>query len=328
MVNVNDNYYNTAQYKTGQGLQNETMQSLASKYGFDFSQNYANQQANAEAQAQKNIYTDQQRQNNSTDQYNLQKIQDDYNTAGHSLDKNYFQQYLTTGQDTANRGLTNSGIGADQYTRLAMNKQSELAGLWKTRNEGTQQEQMRYADTNSKINDSLALVEQQRAANAQKYYQQGLQTGFGFLNQDRSYGLQLANSAWTQYQDQFNNSLDQQKFDFQKQQAAQAAADAAAARANAVRIASLRASASKKSSPAPSVQGSGVSTLQSSLAAYNAAKGSKLTPIQQYYYNPAVAAVMSSPSPLVHQYFNANNIVKPADNPNLSPWQKMKLLGV
>lgn len=215
--NINNDYYNTTQYKNAQAYQNQNINDLGKKYGFDFSKDYANRQAETIASGQRNAQQAAQRENQSANQLNMQRILDDYNGAASSLDKGYFQQFLGQGQNQVNRGI-NGGLAADQNLRLAMNKQGELADVWRTRNQSSQEESMRFSNTDQKIMEALAQIEKEKAMNGEKLYQDGLYKGYDILGQDRNYGLQLDNSVWGRYQDLFGNDMSQQQFQLQKDQ--------------------------------------------------------------------------------------------------------------
>jgi hypothetical protein len=210
VADVKTNYYNTAQYKNAQAMQNETIPGLAQKYGFDFSQGYANNQAETAAQAQRLAQQAAQRDNQSMHDLTSHQILNDYNNGARSLDQSYFMNYMNQAQNQSNRGL-NGGLVADQNLRLGMNKQNDVGKLWQDRNQATMQENSRYGNTSKTINDALAQIEKEKSANAQKMYQDLLSQAYGVLSSDRSYGLQLDNSAWGKYQDMFSNDMAQKQ---------------------------------------------------------------------------------------------------------------------
>jgi hypothetical protein len=299
MADINTNYYNTTQYKNAQALQNATIDDVAKKYGFDFSRDYAKTQTEAMAQAQRNAQENAKRQNDSANKLNSQRITDDYRGAASSLDKGYFQQFLGQGQSQVNRGLT-GGMVADQNLRLAMNKQGELADVWRTRNQASQEESMRYTNQSQAIADALALIEQERIAAEEKMFQDGRLKGYDILSNDRSYGLQLDNTAWGRYQDIFN-------MDMQKQQAA------------------LRARPSGPGGGQP-----GVGLPKQPANPYGNALPSNKTALQKYLSTPAILAVdkLKSTKPannIVNKLFSSP--VLPAKNPNVSAWSNMYMFG-
>jgi hypothetical protein len=324
-------YKNSSAYKNAQWLQHATIQDIAKKYGFDFSQAYANKQAETAAQAQRNQYNAEQRTNNSSYANTMKGIQDAYDSSASGLDTNYFKQFGANQQDQANRGL-NAGIAANQDLQLGMSKQKDLADLWKQTNTNRQQESMRYANENQTISEALAQVEKQKALDAQNNYQNLLKQGYDILNGDRTQANSWAATNWDQTQAGINNMMDLTKMNVndiynQQDQANQAANRAAAAR-NA-RIAAGGGSSSGVKVP---------SSAQPYVTSYNKAKTptgqSYNTPVDQYAQSmmkqPGFKAVQQSPSPLVHKYFPSPvyDPTAPANNPNLSAWDKMKLLGL
>jgi hypothetical protein len=278
------------------------MDQVAKRYGFDFSQAYADQQANTIASGQINAQNAAKRENESAHTLNLQRILDDYRSSAKGLDKGYFQQFLGQGQSQVNRGL-HGGLAAAQNLQLAMNKQGELADLFRVRNSSNQEEGMRYSNTNQTIADALAQIEKERGMNSKQFYQDGLARGYDVLSSDRNYGLQLDNSSWSKYMDGLN-------FD---QRLKEAAAAQAAARAR---------SSSGGTHRSTSSGGSAKTPLSSSAKSYSTAKASQSQSNLQQYYKP--------PVPYNQQYlYKEYGLTKPsvANNSNLSAWDKMKLIG-
>jgi hypothetical protein len=163
------------------------------------------------------------------------RILNDYNNGAKALDQGYFQNYMNQSQNQVNRGL-NGGMVADQNLRLAMNKQSEVGKLWQDRNLASMQEDSRYGNTTKTINDALAQIEKEKAANAQKLYQDLLQQAYGVISSDRSYGLQLDQNQWGKYQDLFNNDMAQKNYNLARSSAARQAAANSQAQLNAEAI--------------------------------------------------------------------------------------------
>jgi hypothetical protein len=151
------------------------------------------------------------------------RILNDYNSGAKSLDQGYFQNYMNQAQNQVNRGL-NGGMVADQNLRLAMNKQNDVGKLWQDRNLASMQEDARYGNTTKTINDALAQIEKEKAANAQKLYQDLMQQAYGVISSDRSYGLQLDQNQWGKYQDLFNNDMATKNYNLAKSSAARQAA--------------------------------------------------------------------------------------------------------
>jgi hypothetical protein len=308
-------YQNSAAAKAAQAYQGGTIQSVAGKYGLNISHAYADNQANVAAQAQINAQNAAKRENVSSNKLNMQQIIDGYRSGASSLDKGYFQQFLNQGQSQVNRGLT-GGMVADQNTRLAMNKQGELAGLWRTRNQATATEGQRYANTAQTIAEALTQIQKEKAANAEKMYQDNLYKGYDVLSSDRNYGLQLDNSGWSKYM--AGAQFDQQLKAYADAQKAAAAAASAA-----------RASASRRSSGGGSSKSGGSSTpkktslYQPLIHHTPTLRKARLKPIlRNTIRTPAVKAGQKTGSP----YFSAP--VSVANNPNLSAWEKMHMLGL
>lgn len=327
---MRSDYKHSKAYTNASWLQSATINDIAKKYGFDFSQAFANKQAETAAQGQRNQYNAQQRSNDSTHAVTMKQIQDAYDSSAGALDTNYFKQFVGAQQSMANRGL-NSGIAAAQNLQLGMNKQKEVADLWKQKNTNSVNEDLRFANQNQTISDALAQVEKEKSVNSQKLYQDLLAQGYNILSGDRNSAANWANTQWGMTQDSIGNMMDLTKMNVndiydQEDRAAQAA-----------QLAATRAAARGGSGRGRSGGGSGGSnysapkSVQPYLNSYNQAKGpqgpgSPNTTLDKYYQNPVIRAVQNSPSKLVHQVFS--NPLPPAQNPNLSAWDQMKLLGL
>lgn len=336
-------YKNGKAYKNANTLQNSTIDDIAKKYGFDFSQKYANNQAETMAAGQRNIYNSQSRENESMNKMNLDRISNNYDSAAGDLDKGYFQQFLGTQQNQANRGL-NAGIAANQNLQLAMNKQGEVADLWKQRNLNTQEESMRYSNTDQTIAEALAQVEKEKGMNSQKIYQDLRRQGYDILSSDRNSATSWANSEWDRTQSDINNMMDFTNMDvdnwnrsadrnisstldlskmsvadiYNEQERADRAAD---------RAASLRAARMSRPSSPGSPGGSYQRTVLSPAAAKQQAviKKQKQTPVQKYVNTIApVERWRQTLSPTVGRAV-ANNSHSIANTPNLTAWDKMRM---
>lgn len=194
-VTNRQNQYNNSDAKTNYDrMQNATIDDIAKKYGFDFSREYANRQAEAEAQAKRNAYNNSLRLNETQNQETMQQIENNVRESNTALDHNYFQQMLAQQQSQANSGL-NGGIAADQNLRLAMNKQAQLADVYKDANLGRMQESNRFNNESTRLSEALALVEQQKTAQAQELYQELLMRGYDILGQDRNWARQVDRDA-------------------------------------------------------------------------------------------------------------------------------------
>lgn len=316
-------YKNGKEYKAASKLQNSTIDDIAKKYGFDFSKDYANRQAEVAAQAQRNVYNSQGRTNDATHKTTLQRLSDNYDSAAGDLDKGYFQQFLGQRQGQADRGL-NAGIAANQNLQLAMNKQSEVADLWKQRNTNTQEEDLRYANQSQTISEALAQVEKEKYANAENLYQGLLSKGYDILSSDRASANQWADSAWnrTTFDINNDNTFSKMRVDdiYNEQRRADelAAEQRAAARARASR--GPGGSRSPGGSPGGSYQ---KTVLTPSYNKYNdTVAKQKQTPLQKYYSQPSIVAGQRTGSPYLR------NPLPPAQNPNLTAWDKKRMLGL
>lgn len=129
-----------------------------------------------------------------------------------------------------------------------------------------------------------------------------------------AYG-QSQQDIYQRYQDYRNYQMQQEQWalekkmkelEYQKMLAAMNAAKSAASRRTTTKKAATT-TATKAATP--------------SAQAYEAAKA-PIAPIDQYYSNPAIIAGQRTGSPYL------KNPVPPAQNPNLSAWDKMKMLGM
>jgi hypothetical protein len=312
-------YQNSAAAKAAQAYQGGTIQSVANKYGLNITHAYADNQANVAAQAQINAQNAAKRENVSSNKLNMQQIIDGYRSGASSLDKGYFQQYLNQGQSQVNRGLT-GGMVADQNLRLGMNKQGEIANLWRTRNEATATEGQRYANTAQTIAEALTQIQKEKAANAEKMYQDNLYKGYDVLSSDRNYGLQLDNSGWSKYM--AGAQFDQQLRAYADAQKAAAAAASAA-----------RAAASRRSSGGGSGGGGSApksTPLTDPYKTYvDAKKAQAQTPIEKYV---SAQSAMSNAMSKVLSPTIRNTVEKysatPSKSKYLSAYDNMKLLGL
>lgn len=136
-------------------LQNATIKDLQAKYGFDYSREYANRQAELERQAKQAAIQQQMQQ--------LDAAQQDINR---KIDQDYFQRYMQLLQQQTNTGM-NAGIAADQNLRLDMNRQNQLA-QYMTQNQLQRDQLMQQ----------LAGLGVEAQAKAEQLYQDRLQKAF------------------------------------------------------------------------------------------------------------------------------------------------------
>jgi hypothetical protein len=323
---MQDGYKKSKEYLASEKLQNSTIADIAKKYGFDFSRSYAARQAETAAKAQRNVYNAQGRDNDAANKVSMARISNNYDSVADTLDSGYFQKFLGTQQSQADRGL-NAGIAASQNLQLSMSKQGELADLWKGRSTDEQEESLRYANTMKTISDALAQVEKEKAANTENLYQNLLTKGYDILNSDRTTANQRADSAWNRIQDVVGTTLDLSGKRIADIYNEQQRADAAAARAAAAR-------ASRYSSPGGNPGGyngtPAKTSLTPSVKSYNnVIKNQQQTPVDRFVgaQNTMENWRQRSLSPTVSRIVGANSH-SVASTPNLTAWDKYKMLGL
>lgn len=281
-----------------------TINDVAKKYGFDFSQGYANRQAAVEAQAERNTYNNSIRQNNSLNQNTMKTIDNGMRESSSALDHDYFQKYLAQQQAQAGAGL-NAGIAADQNTRMAFQKQSQFSNVLRDAQQARTEELSRYNLEAQRLAEALGLVDKSEKVNAQRYYQDLLAQGHGILSNDRSFGLQYDQFAWQKQMDEAQLALQRQ----------QLAAQQAAARA-------------RSSSSGGSSSGGASKSGSSLVSAYrNAQTQSNKSNIDRYYENQNNAL---KPKSVVYKNQTVSlpgNRITPANDPSLSAWSKMRMFG-
>jgi hypothetical protein len=206
---------------------------------------------------------------------------------------------------------------------------------------------MRFANQNQMISDSLAQVEKEKAMNSQNIYQNLLTKGYEILNSDRASATSWANNEWGMTQAQISNMMDltnmnvdnwnksadrniSSTLDLSKMSVAdiyneQQRADAAAARA-----AASRASRSYSRQGSPGYNGTPAKTvLTPAKTGYDTTVAKQQqTPVGRYVNTVApVERWRQTLSPTVGRAV-ANNSHSIANTPKLSPWDKMKALGL
>lgn len=191
---------NLDKYKTEMA----TIQDIANKYGFDYSREYAEQQAAILAQAQRDeIAAARERQ-----AYESQAAQEE-------LGHDFFKQYLEQRQGLADTGL-NAGIAAERDIRLEMNRQFALSDILAN-------EQL----SNQEMDRRLATITAEELAYADRLYNERLQQGFGnamdysrFLQSENQWQAnmamqqrnQQAEEAWREFQWNNMSASDRMKF--------------------------------------------------------------------------------------------------------------------
>jgi hypothetical protein len=255
-------YNNSAAKANSQKWQNATVDDLSKKYGFDFSRNYANQQAEVEAQAKRNAQQSASRENQSLNKQTMNQIQSGLREGVVGTEHNFFNTYLQQRQAQANRGM-NAGFQADQNLRLGMNQQKEMAGLYRDANLARSKESDRYNNASMTIQEAMAFIESEKLANANKMYQDGRVQGYGLLGNERDYYRQMGSDEWGRTQDNIRNyysseelQMAKDKFAWEKQM-------------EAARQAQARAAAAARSKSSGSGGGGGGSTAKATGAAAN-----------------------------------------------------------
>lgn len=198
-----DSYNNSTAKADAEKWANASVQDIASKYGFDYSREYAKRQAEAEAQAKRNANSEQTRQNDSMNKLNTQNIDNNLMTSVENLDRNYFQKALAQQQSQVNGGM-NGGIAADQDLRMAMARQADMAGGYRDANLAKATEQQRYTNQQQSLIDSLGLINQQALAREDSLYNDRLQQGYENLSNDRNFYQSRDN----EYYNRMNTTLD------------------------------------------------------------------------------------------------------------------------
>jgi murein DD-endopeptidase MepM/ murein hydrolase activator NlpD len=158
------------------GMLDKYYNELTSK-GFDFSKEYATKQAEAEAQALRDAIADGQRRNTTNRDENIQSIDNNLMNTADSLDRNYYLQGLNQMQNQVNSGM-NGGVSQEQDLRMAMARQSDMAGAYRDANLGKMQANNAYTNNDLKYADQLGTVNQQALASAESMFQNNLQRGF------------------------------------------------------------------------------------------------------------------------------------------------------
>lgn len=190
------NPINFDQYKT----QNATIKDLTKKYGIDYSREYAQRQAEAEAQAKRSGLIGQREQ-----------IKEGVRNAQDALSRDYFQKGLMSAQSQVNNGI-NAGLSNEANLRLSMNRQAEMGDIMGQAN---------LAD--NEVSRGLTDLEAAKQANIEKIYNERLAQAIETIQKDRSLDQAekqaLMNAALQQRgqnigMDQFNRQLDWDKYQF------------------------------------------------------------------------------------------------------------------
>lgn len=160
-----------------------TIEDIAKKYGFDYSREYAERQAEAIAQSQRDqIATARERAAWETER------------AQENLEHDFFQQYLQQRQQLADTGL-NAGIAAERDLRLGMNRQHAMADI------------LANAQLyNQELDRRSSTIEQEALAYADRLYNERLAQGFSqamdYTQLQRQENQAMLNAALQQRQQQ------------------------------------------------------------------------------------------------------------------------------
>lgn len=199
-----------------QQMMNATVNDVAKKYGFDFSQDYANRQAEAIAQAKRNANTQMSRENQTMNQQTMKQIDMNLREGNQALDHSFFRNYLDQRQKQANTGM-NAGIASEQDLRLGMNQQSAMSNLYRDASLARNQESQRFTNQSLALKDAASLIEQEKQAQAQQLFQELRKLGFDVLGQERNYGLGLDQYETSKAQQAWERKMAEQKFAWEKQ---------------------------------------------------------------------------------------------------------------
>lgn len=172
-----------------------TIKDISNKYGFDYSREYAEQQAQIQAQAEKDeIANSRERQEQEVDD------------AKEDLGQDFFKKYLEQQQNLTNKGL-NAGIASERNTRLEMGKQDALSEILSN-------QQL----ANQEMDRRLQTIDKEEAAYTDELYNKRLQQGFDnsmttseFMQGENQFQAQMemeqrkqkAEEQWREYE--FNN---------------------------------------------------------------------------------------------------------------------------
>ena len=183
-------------YKT----QSASISDLSKKYGLNFSREYAQRQAEAEAQAKRSGLLAQRGQ-----------IKEGVRNAQDALSRDYFQKGLTQAQSNVNGGI-NAGLANEANLRLSMNRQAEMGDIMGQAN---------LAE--NEVSRGLTDVETAKQAAIEKLYNDRMMMAVEMIQKDRSLDqsekqalLQAALQQRGQNidADQFNKQLDWDKYQF------------------------------------------------------------------------------------------------------------------
>lgn len=190
---------------------NATIDDIAAKYGFDFSRDYAKQQAEAEAQALRNANQDAQRRNESNKKTGLASIDSGLMNQAESMDRSYFQQMMQQQQNQVGTGL-NAGIASDQDLRLQMNRQAEMGSSHRDANLGRMKINENFNLDDLRLAEGMGLIDQQSLAREDSLYNDRLMDGFNMVGKERDFYTGLDQQHWGRSQAEIDRAMGQQNW--------------------------------------------------------------------------------------------------------------------
>lgn len=164
-----------------------TIRDLEKKFGFDYSREYAERQAEVLAQAQRDAI-----------QTARERAQMETESAKTDLDHDFFNQYLQQRQGMADIGL-NAGIAAERDLRLGMNQQHALSDILAN-------EQL----YNQELDRNSSTIDKEELAYAEQLYNDRLSQGFG-----QAMDMSQFNQSENQFQAQMETEQRNQQADEQ-----------------------------------------------------------------------------------------------------------------
>src|SRR5690625_1542586 len=178
-----------------------TIRDLEKKYGFDYSRDYAERQAEVLAQAQRDAIESAR-----------ERAQYETESAQVNLEHDFFNQYLQQRQGMADTGL-NAGIAAERDLRLGMDRQHAMADI------------LANAQLyNQELDRNAATIDKEELAYAEQLFNDRLAQAFGmsmdasrFEQSENQFQAQaqmqqrqqLVEEAWREYE--FNNMSKSQR---------------------------------------------------------------------------------------------------------------------
>lgn len=211
ITNAQNTYQNSQAKADADRWANATIQDIAAKYGFNFSRDYAKQQAEAEAQALRNANQDAQRKNEANRDLGKQNIDNNLMNMAEALDRNYFQQMMNQQQNQIESGM-NAGIASDQDLRLQMARQAEMGASYRDANLGHMSIDRNFSAEELRLAEALGLINQQALAREDALYNDRLMQGYSILDNDRNFYNSRDQQMWGRSQAEIDRALGQQNF--------------------------------------------------------------------------------------------------------------------